>query len=378
MKTRCMLLPEELWNPGAVEQWLEELAAKGWRLFDCGTRMAHFSLEEPKKCRVRLHPQEPEESQYRQERIAVYREMGWEYAAELANCYEIFYCNDPAAPELESDPIAQKWAWEKALKRSRIAGWFNLLLYLVGVAIVLYLWLESGTPAEMLIQGGVLLFLLLAVMFPWGVYSAIRQVRGVRQSRRLLDAGISLSHTGNWKTMRRKAVTDFAVQNLLWILILLRYWVPVFGHQYIEELAKAEEPLPYVASTELMPELAGEEYYDGASCQWQLLAPARYEVYEGFSEQQRTNTTFDRLRFEGLAKLLYREKLDAFLQQWPDEAEQRAVISADFDEAVLLSGGYNVSMFLARSGCRVFTVWVNYPVELEEHLDAFADILTSF
>ena len=57
MKDRKRTLrPLELWNPGAIEKWLEDEAAKGWRLEDCGRVLATFRAMEPGTYRVRLRP----------------------------------------------------------------------------------------------------------------------------------------------------------------------------------------------------------------------------------------------------------------------------------------------------------------------------------
>ena len=36
------LRPWELWNPGAIQQWLEDEAARGWQMADCGRVLATF------------------------------------------------------------------------------------------------------------------------------------------------------------------------------------------------------------------------------------------------------------------------------------------------------------------------------------------------
>ena len=70
---------------------------------------------EPAPCRVRIQPREPEARENWEARLEVYRDLGWTYAAQMGD-YEAYYCDDPAAAELESDPVAQKWAWDKSLK----------------------------------------------------------------------------------------------------------------------------------------------------------------------------------------------------------------------------------------------------------------------
>ena len=121
-KRKRTLRPLELWNPGTIEKWLEDEAAKGWRLEDCGRVLATFRAMEPGIYRVRLQPQRPETPEVRRERGEACREMGWDCTAVITgdddyDC-EVFYCGDPSAPELDTDPVARNWAWEKPLRRS--------------------------------------------------------------------------------------------------------------------------------------------------------------------------------------------------------------------------------------------------------------------
>ena len=60
-KRKRTLRPLELWNPGAIEKWLEDEAARGWQLTDCGRVLATFTAVEPGAYRVRLRPRQPAE-----------------------------------------------------------------------------------------------------------------------------------------------------------------------------------------------------------------------------------------------------------------------------------------------------------------------------
>jgi len=79
MRRKWTVRPQELWNPAAIEQWLEDEAAKGWRLHSYNGWFAIMERAEPKNCRVRLQPCGPEATEAWRERVAAYEEMGWEY-----------------------------------------------------------------------------------------------------------------------------------------------------------------------------------------------------------------------------------------------------------------------------------------------------------
>ena len=112
------LIPEDLWDTGLLEQWLEEQAARGWMPVSFGGLWGKFEKREPKATRFRLEPGRAESSDSRQEREAAYGELGWQYAADLGD-YRVWYCDDPGAPELYTDPMSLSWAWDR--RRYRIS-----------------------------------------------------------------------------------------------------------------------------------------------------------------------------------------------------------------------------------------------------------------
>lgn len=368
--------PDETWNTGAVEQWLEHEAARGWRLYHCGGNLARFERAEPAECRVRLQPREPEPFEARQERTAAYEEMGWVFAAELREGYEVFYCDDPAAPELESDPAVQKWAWEKSLKRGWRNSWLGLLLYAGLLAWLLWLLAMAEKPVETLLRGGAVLALYILPLFLVTSAGILRQLRSVRRARRLLDAGIAPPHTGDWKRMRRLDVLGFASYCLLGAALLVHNFAPVFTDR-AWNLDETERPLPYVAAEKLDPALAGPlRNYGWVRLERTLLAPEQYEITESCPGQARVETTYDRLLCAAFTGPLYREKLTGFREDLSG-ASLTLLDREGFDKAAILENE-DISVLVACRGRAVFSVQVNFPAELDAHLDDFTGILAKF
>ena len=131
MKKKWTPVPQDWWDPAAIEQWLEDEAKKGWRVASCNGWFAKFEKTEPKECRVRIQFQGPMEKKAWEERIDAYEELGWEFATAHGQDYEIFYCDDPAAPEPDTDEAVYAMAWKTPLRRSWWSGWAFLLLPLV-------------------------------------------------------------------------------------------------------------------------------------------------------------------------------------------------------------------------------------------------------
>ena len=364
MRTRKhTFIPAEGWETGALEAWLEDEAAKGWRLADSGSRLAAFDRAEPARCRVRLQPKQQETAEAWQERTDAYGAMGWTYAGELRG-QEVYYCDDPAAAELESDPVAQRWAWEKSLKRSRREAWLGLLALAALGAWAFWGVPDREAPVDWLLEKGPAMVLLVAII-ALGVLAFLRQLAGIRKTRCLLAAGIAPAHTGGWKRSRRFLLLAEAVMLVFWALQFAGIFYPTAP-------CDLEDPgLPYVPVESL-----GEREYGYADRAWQPLAPERYDILEVFSDQRRVETAWDRLRFAALAEPLYREKLENFLSDWPDAAIT-AVEDPAFHRAAVLTGDQGVSLFLARRGNVVFSVWTNADLDLTTYIEAFAAILAA-
>ena len=77
-----------------------------------------------------------------------------------------------------------------------------------------------------------------------------------------------------------------------------------------------------------------------------------------------------------LAEALYRERVDNFLDAWPD-AEVRGITDDRFDQAVVVDTGSS-QFFAARLGRIVLAERVETDTDLKEHLDDFAAVLAEF
>lgn len=365
-KKKYVLRPLELWDPGAAQQWLEDEAARGWFLTDCGTRLAKLERRKPAACRVRIQPCKPEPEERWKERFAAYEAMGWVFASSLTPDYEVFYCDDPSAPELDTDPVAWGWAWEKPLRRSWRMAWAALVLVALTVLPVAL----SGKPAlECLLALRLYQMFWMPIMFCLAVMS-VRRLWHLRRIRRQMAAGVAPS-AGNWRRDRRwqQAFT----------LLFLLFWLLMLSGNIADAVWQSEPDtagLPYTSPVSLV-EGTNKEYweFEGDNYVYRStpLAPVRSgSQYRGKNGECVRNAA-DRLRFTFLAKALYRERAADFRRDRPDAAET-AVEYGIFDEAVLLAEG-DEQLFLARKGTIVYALWVDFPVDLSGSIEHTAVLL---
>lgn len=359
----------ELWNPGAIEKWLEHEAAKGWQLTDCGRVLAVFKAIEPGTHRVRLRPRQPETPEARRERAAAWREMGWDCTAVMFgdddfDC-EVYYCGDPSVPELDTDPVAWGWAWEKPLRHSwRVA--LVVLGLLVALPLVLSVLAPGRSALEALLNENLFWLLWLAFLCLLGVVM-LRRLWYLRRMRRELTAGM-VPDPGNWRRDRRWQQAILLLLLVCWGLGLASNATAPFlrGEPYIASL-------PYTAPMSLVEgtdkddwEFETKNYVYNST----PLAPDRFGIqYRGENGEVVRNAA-DRLRFEFLAKALYREREKAFQKDYPD-ASETTVENDTFDRAVVLTAGEE-RMFLARAGKVVYGLWLDFPADLDSTIEAVA------
>lgn len=369
------IIPEDLWDTGLLEQWLEEKAVQGWFPVSFGGLRGKFEACEPRTIRFRLEPDKPESTEHRQERESVYGELGWQYVANLGD-YRVWCCGDPAAQELYTDPTTLSWAWEKQLRRLWRNGLICVLLILAWMAWQLrQIW--GGRPVEQFVYGMWAIWLFVLWWGGRGLYDTIRQLRGVRRLRRKLSAGIAPDHTGDVaKALGRRRCREIADWTGIVLLTLFCISLAVTGDS--GELSEARSPLPYVTMETLDPESASQEM------DWQhyeedrdILAPYHCEIEQfRWNFGPRLEARFDRLRFSFLAELLYDERLKVTERETPG-LEWTAVEDSRFDEAMLLTGGRN-QIFLGRRGTAVLWEYTILNTDLSAHLDDFAEVLAEF
>ena len=366
---RRFLAPRDLWDVGTIEAWLEEKAAQGWILEKWST-WAKFERMKPITCRVRLDPRRRDGAE-QDEADALCQDLGWRPACTVGGDYQVYYCFDPTAPDLYTDPETQAWAWGKLLKRALWRSGLSGLLLLLWAALQFDgLW--SGHAVQLFLMGMWAIWLFVILYVVREVWEAVRTVWGIRRLKRRLAAGVPMERGDPARAVRRQRIRQIAD----WTAIaLLAGWILVIACGREEmPLSDAPEPLPCVALEALDPEAAGPE-----------LDIARYETFDGLLIQSRRVTQFrwqpsvsvqaelDRVALVSFAEALYRERVGAFLDAWPN-AEVRELTDGRFDQAVVIGAGKN-QLFAARLGRMVLTERAETDTDLMDHLDGFAAVL---
>ena len=371
------LAPRDLWDAGTLEAWLEEMAAQGWILEKWGIS-ARFGRIDPCRCRVRLDPKGQRNGQQQAEAEALYRDMGWRWNGTLW-FYDVYYCFDPTAPDLYTDPETQAWAWGKLLKRALWRSGLSILLLLLWAALQFDgLW--SGHAVQLFLMGMWAIWLFVILYVVREVWEAVRTVWGIRRLKRRLAAGVPMERGDPAGAVRRQRIRQIAD----WTAIaLLAAWILVIacGREEVS-LPQAPEPLPAVTLETLSPEEAvlpmdSERYERARSLLATWYTSTQFQWDGPYWEAE-----LAQVHVEPLAALLYREWLDNARDRLP-EAAVTELADSRFDQAVLLDNGIDrdgrsVQILLVRRGGTVLSQEVRLCTDLSGHLDGFAAVLAAF
>ena len=372
------LAPGDLWDTGTIEAWLEEKAAQGWILEKWGG-FARFERMDPRTCRVRLDPQGQRTRSQQEEAEALYAEMGWRPACPLGS-YQVYYCFDPAAPDLYTDPATQAWAWGKLVRRT--ARWTALAVLLWAVWAALQfddLW--KGQIVERLLMGMWAIWLFVIWFAGQQIWQLARQLLGIRRQRNRLEAGVPLERGDPARAVRRQRRREI----VSWTCIgLLAVFVAALAMgQRERDLTEVPEPLPDICLEALAPEEAARpmdwaQYEEFRS----PLMMTRHQVTEWQWSGPHLETTLAQVRFEPLAELLYQEWLREARDQWP-EASVTERQDDRFDQVILLDNGTGRDgranqILIARRDGAVLRQIVQLRGDLTDHLDDYAAVLAAF
>lgn len=257
----------------AIESWLDEQARSGLFVKEKGIRGLWFEQAAPnERRRYRIDVKRTGGTYGKEKRIESYREMGWEYVCELDSYSDVYYCDDPDAPELNTDEGTLHEVLDRRLK-SIIQGSVTVMLLLPALWIrqaLSHAGAYEGIYAY-LSQGGLLLlpmYLLLIVSFVAAM--AIRSWNAAATRRRLLLTRDYHTATRANRFRRWSRVYAVIAFGLLALSLLLGIWanrdtaIPAeeFMGPSVTELFSGHEdvqPIPY--SDGLLDVRASREYF---------------------------------------------------------------------------------------------------------------------
>lgn len=181
------LMPYESYEIDAMESWLDEQARKGCFLSQSHGRWLQFYRDAPRGLRYRIDVK-PDPG-YHEDRVAAFRDMGWEYVCELSPQLDVYTCGDPSVPDLNTDEDTLHSVLDGLLRKKQTANVVAALLLVPYVYFVLVLpVLRSHYTGlyDMLLNGYLFLLPALILLLVCWLTELIRGFLDARNARRRL------------------------------------------------------------------------------------------------------------------------------------------------------------------------------------------------
>ncbi len=124
MKTIRKLARADVYDLDGIQNWLEQMSAKGLHILQWGLFWCKFQRGDPKQVHYRLDPARSKEDL--DEVKENYQALGWRYVCHVSSSFRLFAAEDPAAPELYNDSDSMAYA----MKSVSHSAAMTLLLYL--------------------------------------------------------------------------------------------------------------------------------------------------------------------------------------------------------------------------------------------------------
>lgn len=320
------LRPANVYDVAANETWLEDMARQGYRLVGMTGWSGVFEKAVPFTCRYRMQPLSKKEKRPPEEMAEVYRELGWEYAGTIPETFHVWRCEDPDAPELDTDPVVQGMGYRYLrgkMRRDLILS--ALLLAALAGEYLLFSGLESTPLLDVIerfapgqLTAGALAAILLVVLMTC-------QMRSMRRLLRFLDAGIPLERPRPYRHQKWLARTLAVALGITFILHFLGGFSTIDGGSLKEGWDAGDSyhnPGSSVVYVDLA-DLEGAERTESWRCRTKVqelcprmywttqlsLGSAKEEIQPGnsYPVESSVETTYYRLLTAGLARQLAEE-----------------------------------------------------------------------
>ncbi len=315
------LLPCDIFAVGALEHWLGDMSQEGLRLESLGETWAVFRKAEQRRCRYRMYPNGyPEQKQQE-----LFQELGWEYVTMLRSDFSIFCCEDPAAPELCTDPVVDAETYRSLYKKLR----FRLLWLLVYPFLYCgFFMLMNGALYEDIWRGQITLvhafaggfevllalLLMLGLMITKAVY-AFRNIHAVRQR---LAKGQPIDHAAPYPAKRRRLPLSLMEGPAIALLAATLCWMN--GAKETPVL-RVPDPVP----APLLANVEGEGFsYGDRAWRESYVQTMATILAESFCESRQTggetagllwmDSTYIRVRAQGMAEPVFRSLRDVMVR----------------------------------------------------------------
>lgn len=377
------LRPANLYDVAANETWLEDIAREGYRLKEFTGWSGVFVKDEPCECRYRMQPKLKKEKKPSDEQQELYRELGWEYVTTLGGEFHIWRCDDPAVPELDTDPVVQVESYRR-IKRNVI--WTNVIfggLMVLMLGLMIWFWGDSETPLWSSVRNHVpgeevLRFAILLFWLVWMVC----ELKTVFRLMRHLKTGIPLERPKSYRAQKWLARGGVAVLALVLALNFADQMIGEPWDAYGESYDEVHPDAIYVDLRELEGLADDEVVFFGPETKVHELAPRMWFV-DQIEDVYGSTQPLARTEYYHLLTERLRPRMESELLYWYERYNEEAVMerqeTAELDSfwwSEIVVDGYEEQYVVASLGKNVIGLQYRGTVDLRAQTAYFAELLS--
>lgn len=253
MEIKYRLLPVEPYEVSALETWLSDLSAQGLHLLELKNFYASFWVKEPKRMLYRMEPKKYRKEEFpEQDKLRLYEEYGWKYAATFGEYFHI-YTAEEGAPEIHTDPIVESELYHVFLPQNRLALFADIAFWFIFIMLyaIRTIRMILNRNAYQLVHGNYSLALWIPIFMTLVNLPAFRKAFGIQRIRKRLASGSPLSHDADWRgKLRHKRWLTYFCGFLTAISFLLVFY-PEFRDYSDRPMAEINHLLPFVPLAEI-------------------------------------------------------------------------------------------------------------------------------
>ncbi len=369
----------------AAQAWLEDWAARGWYVESYGRNLVSCARGERREhIRYRLQPTGREGGEPDQDTREVYREMGWTYVCSTVGSrnlggvrteFHIWRCEDPAAPELDTDQTLREEAYGNLLRRGWRIIWMGVPL--AAAVLALMLWLVWNRPRQYLLDlrasSTPLMLCFYGLLVLHLISRSVRLIRFTRQLRREEPA----PQRAPWGWARARVWVFQGLYALILLVMIGSLFRPYDSRPYLP-VSQYEGAVPYVSLTELGTPAAGEAEAVDFHSFW---GKAAWWTREGSYERPPyCDAEYYSLRFPSMAENLEEQILWqwSFVMDIGEHPEFRAAVPGADSAWYWRDVQEQRQHLVLRRGGRVLEVLYWGEADLMENVGRYVEMLKSF
>lgn len=382
-KTVRKLRPADFWKVGEHESWFSDMSQEGLHIYEIGTHFAKFKKGERKQMEYRLEL--AKDKYISNEKIDLYKENGWDYIASDRYFHIFAAPTERKTKEVEVHSV-EYMAVLKSLQRKML---LNLLVTVGGVALILFVlyrfWFLDNTKILLLIDGGLEVTLILAVINSLYIISAFKSWWGITRVRKKFIEGELIDHHKSWELSFLYNKITYIFNIVITIIALI---IPIYQITKIDHLTLPKEdtslPIVRLESIENNPHLVRKEWGNYVSVNWSAFAPVIYETVENGEEKTGEwtdpNNTYTPIIYSNIYQLRFQFLVDPLVKDLIKESNYESNDKKIFTERthekfdhLLIHEGDKVNEFIFVKDNAVMYISYNGQVKADVIIDQAAD-----